>query len=134
MVEQHSHKMRVTGSNPVSRSIIPTQTLKWFRESSKNAGGYYSGLVCKRLKQSDCKSDTTGFGGSNPSQPTMVPCRSGQTAQSAKLLYRRFESDWNLNDGFWMVARVVIVLVANQWTRQYVVRGFDPLTIRILGL
>lgn len=64
----------------------------------------------------------------------MVPCRSGQTAQSAKLLYRRFESDWNLNDGFWMVARVVIVLVANQWTRQYVVRGFDPLTIRILGL
>lgn len=30
----------------------------------------------------------------------------------------------------WMVARAVIVLVANQWTRQHVVRGFDPLTIR----
>ena len=55
-----------------------------------------NGLVCKRLKQSDCKSDTTGFGGSNPSQPTLVPCRSGQTAQPAKLLNRRFESDWNL--------------------------------------
>ena len=30
----------------------------------------------------------------------------------------------------WMVARVVIVSVANRRTRQYVVRGFDPLTIR----
>lgn len=125
--------MRVTGSNPVSRPIILPQTLKWFRESSKNAGGYYSGLVCKRLKQSDCKSGTTGFGGSNPSQPTMVPCRSGQTAQPAKLLYIVGSNPTGTSMVVWMVAREVIVSVANRRTRQNVVRGFDPLTIRLFG-